>query len=85
MYVEREYFMNRENRKVLISVKVSTLLLILIAIIGIVVLVNVIKNNILPKQEVAIENNEKISEEIINTEGISMVVNLFTYSAISSR
>ena len=45
--------MERENRKVLISVKVSTLLLILIAIIVGIVLINKIKENIQKNTELA--------------------------------
>lgn len=54
--------MERENRKVLISVKVSTLLLILIAIIGVIVLVNVVKNNLQNNTQLA--NNTNIEENL---------------------
>ena len=53
--------MDRENRKVLISVKVSTLLLILILIISAVAIVNFIKNNLPELQNVA-NINEDVSE-----------------------
>lgn len=53
--------MDRENRKVLISVKVSTLLLILILIIAAVAIVNFIKNNLPELQNVA-NINEDVSE-----------------------
>ena len=57
--------MGRENRKVLISVKVSTLLLILITVIGFIVLVNVIKNNLNKDANVAsIEHTEENVEEL---------------------
>ena len=57
--------MERENRKVLISVKVSTLLLILITVIGFIVLVNVIKNNLNKDVNVAsIEHTEENVEEL---------------------
>ncbi len=53
--------MDRENRKVLVSVKVSTLLLILILIIAVVAIVNFIKNNLPELQNVA-NINEGVSE-----------------------
>ena len=53
--------MDRENRKVLISVKVSTLLLILILIIAAVAIVNFIKSNLPELQNVA-NINEDVSE-----------------------
>lgn len=53
--------MERENRKVLISVKVSTLLLILIAIIVGIVLINKIKENIQKNAELA---NSTVYEQI---------------------
>lgn len=63
--------MERENRKVLISVKVSTLLLILIGIIAVVVLANVVKDKLSIGAEIAkantnIENQE--NENIDETE-----------------
>ena len=54
--------MERENRKVLISVKVSTLLLILITVIGFIVLVNVIKNNL--NKDVNVANIEYTEEKV---------------------
>ena len=78
--------MERENRKVLISVKVSTLLLIVLAIIGIVVLANVIIKN-LPN------NNEKLAnadnsilenEEVIETEVEEKTTRVIT-PEVSSR
>lgn len=61
--------MERENRKVLISVKVSTLLLILITIIGVIILTNIIKDNIQKNTELANntsyeEENSLVSEEL---------------------
>ena len=58
--------MERENRKVLISVKVSTLLLILVSIIGIIVLTNIIKDNIQKNKELA--NQTTYEENIVNEE-----------------
>ena len=59
--------MERENRKVLISVKVSTLLLILISIIAIIVLTNIIKDKLQIHAELASNTS---SEEILNEEEI---------------
>lgn len=58
--------MEQENRKVLISVKVSTLLLILISIIAIVIIGNIISNKIEESKEIANANNQEDlqSEEI---------------------
>lgn len=49
--------MGRENRKVLISIKVSTLLLILLSIIGIAVLTNFIIKKLPNNTEIANSNN----------------------------
>ena len=49
--------MERENRKVLISVKVSTLLLIFISIIVIIVLANTIKSNLQKNKELVSNTN----------------------------
>ena len=49
--------MERENRKVLISVKVSTLLLIFISIIVIIGLANTIKNNLQKNKELVSNTN----------------------------
>ncbi len=59
--------MKNENRKVLISVKVSTLLLILISIIAIVVVGNIISNKIAKANTIAnAENQEIIQNEETN-------------------
>ena len=54
--------MEKENRKVLISVKVSTLLLILIAVVVAIVLINKIKFNIQKNAELANFTNYEQSE-----------------------
>ena len=59
--------MERENRKVLISVKVSTLLLILIAIIAFIVLTNIIKDKIQTHTSLA-ANTSYNDENTINSE-----------------
>lgn len=63
--------MERENRKVLISIKVSTLLLILLSIIGIIVLANVIIEKLPNTKEIATVNSSTFeNEEIQETENI---------------
>lgn len=57
--------MERENRKVLISVKVSTLLLILISIIAFVVLTNIIKDKLQTTTTLASNTSH---EEVLNKE-----------------
>lgn len=54
--------MERENRKVLISVKVSTLLLILLSIIAIVVVGNIISNKIEESKTIANANSQENSQ-----------------------
>lgn len=58
--------MERENRKVLISVKVSTLLLILLSIIAIIVIGNIISNKIEENNSIAANTNNQ--ENIQNEE-----------------
>lgn len=64
--------MERENRKVLISVKVSTLLLILISIIAIIVLTNIIKDKLQNNTNLASNTTyeEDITEEIHQTQRV---------------
>lgn len=64
--------MERENRKVLISVKVSTLLLILISIIAIIVLTNIIKDKLQNNTNLASNTTyeEDIPEEIHQTQRV---------------
>lgn len=65
--------MERENRKVLISVKVSTLLLILIAIIIFIVLTNIIKDKIQTHTNLAANTNyneENITQEVAQSNRI---------------
>ena len=57
--------MERENRKVLISIKVSTLLLILISIIGIIVLSNILINKIQNNNIIANTNENKYEENLV--------------------
>ena len=73
--------MERENRKVLISVKVSTLLLILISIIAIIVLTNIIKDKLQIHAELASNTS---SEEILNEEEIQQTKRVIK-AEISSR
>ena len=73
--------MERENRKVLISVKVSTLLLILISIIAIIVLTNIIKDKLLMNNELAVNTSY---EEILNEEEIQQTKRVIK-AEISSR
>lgn len=64
--------MERENRKVLISVKVSTLLLILISIIAIIVLTNIIKDKLQKNTELASNTSyeENLVEETHQTQRV---------------
>ena len=73
--------MERENRKVLISVKVSTLLLILISIIAIIVLTNIIKDKLQMNNELAVNTSY---EEILNEEEIQQTKRVIK-AEISSR
>ncbi len=73
--------MERENRKVLISVKVSTLLLILISIIAIIVLTNIIKDKLQIHAELASNTSY---EEILNEEEIQQTKRVIK-AEISSR
>ena len=73
--------MERENRKVLISVKVSTLLLILISIIAIIVLTNIIKDKLQMNTELASNTSY---EEILNEEEIQQTQRVIK-AEISSR
>lgn len=87
--------MENENRKVLISVKVSTLLLILIAIIAIVVVGNVISDKLKEKQTIANANNqetiqdeiidENIEDENVNTEAIRTIKAEITSRALEEK
>lgn len=69
---ERKLCMERENRKVLISFKVSTLLLVLLSIIAIIVAVNVISDKLSKNEEIANANSQENfqSEEVIENENI---------------
>lgn len=62
--------MERENRKVLISVKVSTLLLILLSIIVIVVVGNIILDKITESKTIANANNQEALQSEEQNENI---------------
>lgn len=63
--------MERENRKVLISIKVSTLLLILLSIIAIVVVGNIISNKIKESKIIANANNQEYLQSEEQNENIA--------------
>ena len=65
--------MERENRKVLISVKVSTLLLILVAIIVGIVLINKVKEYIKNNAELANNTNYEQIENLENQQSNRVV------------
>ena len=73
--------MERENRKVLISVKVSTLLLIFISIIAITILTNIIKDKLQINTELALNTS---NQEILNEEEIEQTKRVIK-AEISSR
>lgn len=78
--------MGRENRKVLISIKVSTLLLILLSIIGIAVLTNFIIKKLPNNTEIANSNNNgNETSTVIDTEIVEEQTTRVIKPEITSR
>ena len=75
------------NRKVLISVKVSTLLLIIITIIAVVILANIISNKLSETKQEQISTapiDENATEEV-NQQPVEIIESRVIQASVSSR